>query len=197
MHPLELSVYEAHSLHQISRRPGLRDRPRRPAAGALRLPARFRLPRSLRRISGVSTTPSTICARRCAACSNPATSSTRNAAEARPTGREGKLDELIDKADRPHGAGELHLLCAARRARQQSANGAGRMADVQAKCASRSPTRASTFSASRPCATCSARSANQATAATTPATGPPALKPAAHRGATSSATRSTWTPPPR
>ena len=64
------SLDEAHSLHKIQRRPGLRDRSRRPAAGALRLSARLGFPRSVRATFRSWTTTSTTCARRCAGCSN-------------------------------------------------------------------------------------------------------------------------------
>ena len=53
---------------------------------------------------------------------------------------------------------------------------------------SRSPTRRSTFSATGRCATCLARSARAATAATTPANRRPASKPPARRSRTNSAT---------
>ena len=73
----------------------------------------------------------------------------------------------------------------------------GSTAARKPKRASKSPTRAWTSSASRPCAICSAPSANPATAATTPATEPPASRPTAPPSPTSSATSSTSTSPPR
>ena len=73
--------------------------------------------------------------------------------------------------------------------RQRRAQGGGTGEDATSRSRSKSPTRRSTFSASRRCAICSDRSATAAPAATTPAIWRPASKPAARRSPTSSATR--------
>ena len=94
---------------------------------------------------------------------------------------QGKLDELIDKLIERMEQ-ENYISSSKRRTNPRSARRpAARSATPRAQSASKSPTRASTFSASKRCAICSAPSANPATAATTRATGPPALKPAAAR----------------
>jgi len=105
---------------------------------------------------------------------------------------EGKLDELIEKLiermqqedyisidrpyeDQPHDP-----------ARQSSVGGQTGEAQKQS---SKSPTKASIFSASSRCAICSGRSANPALDATIRATLRPALRPAARPKPTNSATR--------
>ena len=75
------------------------------------------------------------------------------------------------------------------KAHRQSPGTGGGSARTRRPPASRSPTRASIFSAIARCAICSARSARAASAATTPATTPPASKRSPRRSRTNSATR--------
>ncbi len=110
---------------------------------------------------------------------------------------EGTLDELIDKLIQRMEQENLHLVFDQQQPAARTAAGRARATAPKAKRASKSPTRVSIFSDSKPCATCSARSANPAPAATTRAIGPPASRPAAPPAATNSATLSTSTPPPR
>ena len=94
---------------------------------------------------------------------------------------EGKLDELIKKLlDRLE---RENLICSGR-----SRKAADRLGKDRGRFASRSRIRASIFSATRHSATYLDRWVNRTTGATTRATGPPALRQAAHRGLMSSAT---------
>ena len=104
---------------------------------------------------------------------------------------EERLDELIDKIiEKLQQQGYITAspdVDGDRERRAQS--GAGFGGAENDRQASRSPTRASTSSATAPCAICSDRSARAASAATTRARWPPASRRAARPSRTSSATR--------
>jgi hypothetical protein len=101
---------------------------------------------------------------------------------------DGQLDELIEKLIERMQQ-EDYISIDDRTTHRASQASADRLAK-RSRPSSRSPTRASTSSASNRCAICWGRSANRASGATTRAISPPASKPADQPRPTSLATRS-------